>query len=299
MKTGPLWQVTLRVNREAEEAARELMERIFRQPPSVFSPEASPKTVVSVYSRRATPLSDHRRQQIQKGLQKIKDSGLNPGGSGQLSVKRLKAQDWAESWKRHFKPLAIGSTLLVQPSWSRRRPRPNQSLVVLDPGLSFGTGQHPTTEFCLHQLVACRPAGRPASLFDLGTGSGILAIAGVKLGYKPVLAVDNDPLAVQAARANAEVNRVSGQLSIRKRDITRTSGSEAFDLICANLTADLLERATDRILNHLKPGGALVVAGVLESQFPQVRRVYEQAGLKLAAHERNCEWRSGRFQFRR
>jgi ribosomal protein L11 methyltransferase len=216
-----------------------------------------------------------------------------------LTVKRLEAQDWAESWKRHFKPLEIGKHLLVQPSWSRRRPRPNQALVVLDPGLSFGTGQHPTTEFCLHQLVACRPSGRQASLLDLRTGAGILAIAGVKLGYKPVVPIDNDPVAVQTARANAAVNRVTGKLRIQKRDVTRLSGSQSFDLICANLTAELLQSAASHILGQLNPGGALVLAGILDTQFEDVRKTYEQTGLKLVASERNREWRSGRFEPRR
>ena len=142
----------------------------------------------------------------------------------------MRREDWAESWKRHFKPIEIGDALLVKPSWSKRRPRKNQAVVILDPGLSFGTGQHPTTAFCLREIVRLKLAkerGRLArefktrhhadepsalqSFLDIGTGSGILAIAAAKLGYQPVHAFDFDAEAVRIARANARANRVQAK----------------------------------------------------------------------------------------
>src|SRR5262249_3273167 len=147
-------------------------------------------------------------------------------------------EDWAESWKRHFRPVEIGSRLLLKPSWSRRRPRKNQVLLVLDPGLSFGTGQHPTTRFCLEQLVAF--ASRNRSFLDLGTGSGILVIAAKKLGYRRVTAIDSDPDAVRIARANAKRNRLEEKLRLVHQDLTRLPvGWRKHDLVCANLGYEL------------------------------------------------------------
>ncbi len=148
----------------------------------------------------------------------------------------MKREDWAESWKRHFKPIEIRvkarpsaarqsasqpPSLLVKPSWSRRRAAKNQAVVILDPGLSFGTGQHPTTAFCLHEIARCRQPGTAQSFLDIGTGSGILAIAAAKLGYAPVQAFDFDPESVRVAGDNARKNRVTGRLKLTRGDLAK------------------------------------------------------------------------------
>jgi ribosomal protein L11 methyltransferase len=158
------------------------------------------------------------RKTITAGLARLKGCGLEVG-PGNITIAKMRREDWAESWKRHFKPIEIGDAMLLKPSWSKRRPRKNQSVVVLDPGLSFGTGQHPTTAFCLHEIVRRilwrKERGRlarefktrhhgdepsaPQSFLDIGTGSGILAVAAAKLGYKPVHAFDFDGNAVEIA----------------------------------------------------------------------------------------------------
>jgi ribosomal protein L11 methyltransferase len=206
-------------------------------------------------------------------------------------------EDWAESWKRHFKPLAIGDVLLIKPSWSRRRPRPGQAVVVLDPGLSFGTGQHPTTAFCLAQLAAGHESGRKLSFLDVGTGSGILAIAAAKLGFAPVHALDNDPAAVRIAKENARLNGVAAAVQIRRADLTRLprQSPRRYDLICANLLAELLVSQAPRILARLSPGGRLVLAGILAAEFGAVRSAYERAGLRLIATQTDKEWQSAVF----
>lgn len=205
--------------------------------------------------------------------------------------------NWAEAWKKHFPPIAIGSALRVVPSWHDLLPRQNGTVVVLDPGLSFGTGQHPTTLFCLRQLVAHRQAGQSQSLLDIGTGSGILAISAAKLGYSPVRAVDIDPEAVRVARANAMRNQVQTRLSISHRGLTRLplQGAKGYDLICANLTSDLLLTESDRILNRLKHEGILVLAGILAKEFLEVQRHYAKQGLRLLASAIAEEWQSASF----
>jgi ribosomal protein L11 methyltransferase len=193
--------------------------------------------------------------------------------------------------------MAIGDTLLVKPSWSRRLPKRGQAVVVLDPGLSFGTGQHPTTRFCLEQVVACRKPGQVQSFLDIGTGSGILAIAAAKLGFRPVEGFDFDEAAVRIAQENAARNGVTGLLRLIRRDLTRSPkrSGRNYDVICANLIADLLIAERMRILNRLNAGGTLVLAGVLQSQFTAVWRAYQSSGLKLAARQAGNEWESGAF----
>jgi ribosomal protein L11 methyltransferase len=213
-------------------------------------------------------------------------------------VRTIRTRDWANSWKRHFKPLDIAGRLLVRPSWSRRRPGPGQVEVVLDPGLSFGTGQHPTTAFCLEQVVRHRPGREPRALLDVGTGSGILAIAAAKLGYAPVEAFDFDPTAVRAAAENVARNGVADRVRLRRRDLTRLprTSREQFDVVCANLLADLLVRERGRLAARVKPGGILVLAGILAREFPAVRAAYEELGFKKLAGRHINEWESAAFR---
>jgi ribosomal protein L11 methyltransferase len=191
--------------------------------------------------------------------------------------------------------------LLIKPSWSRRRPRKGQSVVVLDPGLSFGTGQHPTTGFCLRQLAARRKPAARQSFLDIGTGSGILAIAAAKLGYEPVEAFDFDAEAVRIARENAAKNQVSAGIRLRRQDVTKLPLRSAgkYSVICANLIANLLLSERGRLLARLPEDGVLVLAGILKTEFRQVQRAFESAGLRLVASRTEHEWRSGAFIWHR
>ena len=305
MKTrGPVWKVAISTTREAEDAVTELLQSRFELPVSSYTDIETGEVTVATYlskgkskRQRAGALQDAAA--LREGLRRIKSFGLNIG-SGKLSIRKLSPQDWAESWKRHFKPIEIGSVLLIKPSWSKRLPKKGQSVIVLDPGLSFGTGQHPTTSFCLQQLAAqfSRTASpSPLSFLDIGTGSGILAIAAARLGYTPVEAFDFDPDSVRIARENAKRNRVSGKVRITRADITKlpARSSRKNDLICANLISTLLLAERRRILSRLKKDGVLVLAGILKIEFSSVQKAYEQAGLRLIASRTEKEWCSGAF----
>src|SRR6185503_13217149 len=241
MKTQ-LWQVSVTTSIEAADAVAALFEDFFGRPPSVFSDAATPTATVSAYCPKLPLREAELRLRLRTALKKVRNCGLNIG-SGRIAIQRIAPENWRESWKKHFKPFEISRALLVKPTWSRRRPRTGQAVVVLDPGLSFGTGQHPTTAFCLEQLAATRASGQQPSFLDIGTGSGILAIAAAKLGYEPVEAFDVDPAAVRVARSNAIQNRVAKQVHIFKQDLILLPfrGGAKSDVICANLTSDLLE----------------------------------------------------------
>lgn len=296
MNSKRLWQVSVVTAAEAEEAVAALLERVFGQPTSVYAHLESKISVATVYSAKPAAWLRAKKREVTAGLQIIADCGLRIE-PGQISLKPVPREDWTESWKKYFKTIEIGSALLIKPSWSKRKPRPNQALVVLDPGLSFGTGQHPTTSFCLRQLVRCRKPGQPQSFLDIGSGSGILAIAAAKLGYAPVRAIDFDPTAVLIAKANARKNKVGDQVSITRTDLRRLPrvGKELYDVICANLVADLLISQAERVLNRLKANGKLILAGILAQQFASVQRTYAKMGCKLLVSHTEREWQSGVF----
>jgi len=294
-----LWKITVSTTPEAEEAISELLAGAFGQPVSSYTDAETRQTAVSVYVPKKPDWSRARRAELASGLKRIATRGLDIG-PGKIALKRIPQEDWAESWKLHFKPVVIGSALLLKPSWSRRRPRKGQAVIVLDPGLSFGTGHHPTTAFCLRQLAASRRSGKARSCLDVGTGSGILAIAAAKLGYAPVDAFDFDPQAITVARANARRNGVAARIRFWRQDLTRLPrrGGHQYFLICANLVSNLLLAERERILARLRRDGVLVVAGVLQGEFTQVQRAFAAAGLRLLASRAESEWRSGAFTWR-
>jgi ribosomal protein L11 methyltransferase len=291
-----LWKLSVATSPEAEEAVAELLAREFRQPATAYTNAQTGTTTVTVYFTEKPRFGRRKLVEISGGIRQIRACGLE-AGPGRISMARVRRENWAESWKRHFRPIEFGSVLLIKPGWSRRRPRLGQAVVVLDPGLSFGTGRHPTTAFCLQQLVTQRKPGLPHSFLDLGTGSGILAIAAAKLGYAPIHALDTDPQAVRIARANARMNQVSRRIHFAHQDLAKLPlrAPRKYSLICANLTADLLIAHRSRILARLQTGGLLAVAGTLKQEFPQVQSIYEAAGLCLVTSRSRQEWRSAAF----
>jgi ribosomal protein L11 methyltransferase len=298
MKAGPLWQLAIQTTPEAEEPVSELLAANFGQPVSSYTDLRSSTTRVEAYLS-ARPARIHA-EQIRAALAQLRRKGVSLG-SGRFTIRRLPWKNWAESWKRHFQPLEIGRKLLLKPSWSRRKPRKGSAVVILDPGLSFGTGHHPTTAFCLEQVVKFQRASQPQSFLDVGTGSGVLAIAAVRLGFRPVIGFDLDPEAIRSARANARRNRLSRHIQFYERDVAKEGGSRflrKYSMVCANLTADLLTEHRDRLLGWLEPGGLLVLAGILKKEFGRIRQHYQGSGLRLAAFRRRGEWHSGSFRFR-
>jgi ribosomal protein L11 methyltransferase len=296
----PLWKLSLTVHPEAEDAAGAALEDIFTQPPSIYSDLEKGISVLTVWQEGSAEPLRTRAPEIEAALGRITKAGLKIG-DGNIQVEKVRREDWAESWKKHFKALRIGSTLLIRPSWIKLKPVKGQAVVVLDPGLSFGTGQHATTSFCLRQLVANRPKKiqtEPRSFLDIGTGSGILAIAAAKLGYTPVDAFDFDPVAVEVARRNATANKVDSKVAFKRADLTKLpfNSRKKHDLVCANLIYDLLLEERDKILNRLAPGGVLVLAGILATQFAAVREAYAARGMKLKQEKVEKEWQSGAFQ---
>lgn len=295
LETSGLSQVSVVTSLEAEEPVAALLERLFGAATSVYSNLEKLHSVITTYSYEPSKVLREKLPALKEGLNELRAVGLNTGQEDIL-IQKVRREDWSESWKKYFKTILIGRALMIKPSWSRHEPQKGQAVVVLDPGLSFGTGQHATTSFCLKQIVALR--GRNRSLLDIGCGSGILAIAAAKLGYNPVDAFDFDPVAVRVAMKNCRTNRVHHKINLKRQDLTRLPlhSRTQYNIICANLIAPLLISERDRILNRLAPSGTIILAGILSTEFDSVRRAYESAGLKLIKSTTEREWQSGSFR---
>src|SRR5688572_27744161 len=210
VKTSGVSQISVTTSNECEEPVAALLERVLGVTPSTYSNEETRRSTITAYLRESTGKLRAHKAEIQLGLADLKEVGLDPAPA-LIEVATVRREDWAESWKKYFKLIRIGSTLVIKPSWTKIKAKPAQAVVTLDPGLSFGTGQHATTHFCLTQIVhhlrsATRKKEGPGSLLDIGCGSGILAISAAKLGYSPVNAFDFDAVAVRVAKKNCRTN---------------------------------------------------------------------------------------------
>jgi ribosomal protein L11 methyltransferase len=310
----PLWRISVLTTGEAEDAVTELLASVTGAAVASYFDLESRTSRVSVFLEPGRFSPPTARAEVAAGLERIQGFGLDTGAAT-VEIGRVKREDWSESWKRHFKPMVIrnrgagpnsaarggaaasGRSLLVKPSWSKRRRARNQAVVILDPGLSFGTGRHPTTDFCLHEILRFAEPGVARSFLDIGTGSGILAIAAAKLGYAPVAAIDFDPECLRVAGANARRNRVQHRISLARGEVARLPLRPArqFDLVCANLISTLLIAERRRIISQLKPGGTLVLAGILADEFSQVVQSYADFKLRLKFNLVANEWCSGAF----
>jgi ribosomal protein L11 methyltransferase len=214
--------------------------------------------------------------------------GLRP--IGELATRVVHDADWAEAWKAHFRVLRVGRRIVVRPTWRRHRRAPGDVVVALDPGMAFGTGLHPTTRLCLAALESLADRGGLAEgrVLDVGCGSGILAIAAVRLGAVAALGVDTDPIAVEATVANARRNRVARR--VRAREGSLPSGEGPFDVVLANLISGVLVPMAPLFAAELKPGGSLLASGIFVDREADVRAAFEAVGLSIAERSVEGEW---------
>lgn len=196
-----------------------------------------------------------------------------------VRVERVAVPDleWAEVWKARFAPRRIGNRLWVRPSWDRApAPEPYRVPLELDPGMAFGTGHHETTLLCLEWLDAYIHPEQPVDVLDYGCGSGLLAIAALKLGADRAAGLDNDPLALEATRSNASDNEVSDRLEVAGAQ-EELAHEGPFGVVIANILANTLIELADELIAATRVGGDLVLSGILSHQTQQVRAAFEPA----------------------
>ncbi|RME82282.1 MAG: 50S ribosomal protein L11 methyltransferase [Caldilineae bacterium] len=206
---------------------------------------------------------------------------------GELRVLTLREEDWAEAWKKHYHPLRVGQRLLISPTWEQPETDADDVVIWLDPGMAFGTGLHPSTRLILRLLERhLRPNDR---VLDVGTGSGILAIAALKLGATHVHATDIDPVAVETARQNLACNRVGDRCTL---EVGSVPAEGEFRIVCANILADVL---ADLLLHEdlgarVAPGGLLLLSGIIEYRRHILDLALAARGWSAIDQEREGEW---------
>lgn len=229
-------------------------------PPDPHEPLTGPARVRAYFAVEADAIGP-LRETIRDRLAWL--APLVPGLEVQLpEVAQVRNEDWAEGWKQHFPVVKIGRRLVIRPSWEDYRPAAGEVVLVLDPGMAFGTGTHGTTRLCLDALAARfeQPAP-PRRVLDVGTGSGILAMAAAALGADQVLACDIEPEACRIAAENVSNNDLQRQVTVSGEPLAELPG--AFDLILANILAEENVRLAGELVSRLHPGGTLILSGIL------------------------------------
>ncbi len=213
--------------------------------------------------------------------------GAEPGTF--LSAAEITDFGWAEKWKENFKPSRIGKRITVKPSWEPYSPSPEEVVVTIDPGQAFGTGTHETTQMCLQFLEeAFDGTPTPRRVLDVGTGTGILGIAAALLGAPLTLGIDVDPTGVEVAGENARVNGVEDRFHAATTPLSCVEGR--YDLILANVLAEILSDLKQEIADRLEPGGKLILSGIISEKGDWVAKEYEAAGFRLAGRKEEGQW---------
>jgi ribosomal protein L11 methyltransferase len=254
--------------------------------------------------------------QIKEGLKDL--SNFVSIGSGNITVSETEDKDWINNWKQYFKPFRIDDTIVIKPTWEPLTEYGDKDLVIeIDPGTSFGTGSHETTKLCIINLKKYLKPG--SIVLDAGSGSGILSIIAKKLGAKEVIGVDIDPIATDAAMENAAVNKLNavklcnsdeikkqimGQFEasdfpelsfftgniIEDRDIRENLGNARYDIVVANILADVIIPLSDVIGKNLKPGGIFISSGIINTKEEAVRKALLKNNFKIIEVSKMGDW---------
>ncbi len=208
-----------------------------------------------------------------------------------LELESLADQDWHRRWKESFEPFHLSKSVVIKPSWRQYAPAPGDKVIEIDPGMAFGTGLHASTRLAMELLEkhlgeASTP---PRSCLDVGTGTGILAIAAALFGCERVTAIDNDPEAVLAARNNIEANGLTDRIEVSATDLNELNGP--FDLILANIIHNTLVEMAPALSGLLAENGVLILAGILQGgQSGNIASIYSKHGLTREAEPGSGEW---------
>ena len=229
------------------------------------------------------------RQQVAEGLWHL--SSLGPQFVGDLQTRVVHEEDWANAWKDYYHVTHIGQRLVIRPSWREYIPKNDEVVLELDPGMAFGTGLHPTTRMCLEQLE--QRVRSNMRVLDVGTGSGILALAAAKLGATSVYCIDNSSVAVESAVANTEMNHMSDRVNVilgvlDEDEATRLAGQ--YDLVLANIIARVIGSIASNLARVLAPGGILITSGIIEDRRHEAEQPLLATDLKLIDQVMIDDW---------
>jgi ribosomal protein L11 methyltransferase len=210
-------------------------------------------------------------------------------GTGKLTVETRNEEDWANAWKAHYKPVRVGTRVVVRPPWQGYDPEGDDVVVLLDPGMAFGTGTHPTTQIALRLLETLEVANR--TVFDVGTGSGIIAIAAAKLGASKADGVDIDTVSVRQAQTNIDLNAARPRVSIWQSAMEPSDDPlPTYDIVVANIIARVLVEISEQIVASVGDSGTLVLSGIIDSKEESVVERYRALGFERTDRLQMEDW---------
>jgi ribosomal protein L11 methyltransferase len=287
--TGKEWlEISVRVDGEAAEAVSELFNRYGRGGAVVEHRVAgglgAHDDVDEMRVKAYIPAEDRAlKQRIEEALWHL--GQLYPIPAPEFTV--LGEADWAEAWKAHYGVLHVGQHTAIVPAWQSYDPAPGEVVIVLDPGMAFGTGTHPTTRLCLEALEELIVPGM--RVLDLGTGSGVLSIAAAKHGAASVCAVDIDPIAVASARENVAANGVAGVICVERGSLEQARAT--YDLVLVNILYSVILDLLDRgLADVLRPGGIVVASGIIDDQEADIVDAFVARGIDVTGRRRERDW---------
>jgi ribosomal protein L11 methyltransferase len=240
--------------------------------------------------------------QLEQSIEKLKDYGIDPGKAN-IELKEVDEEDWANAWKQYFKPIRISERIVIKPTWEAYDAHHQDLIIELDPGMAFGTGTHPTTALCLRTLEKVIQGNE--DVIDVGTGSGVLAIAAAKLGAKHVLALDLDPVSVSSALENTRINALDNQITVRQSDLLQVLRSAEVTgsgpdnelgvsipvrVVVANILAEIILKFIDDVYRILQPGGLYVASGIIKSKEMEVHNALQSAGFTIVEKSGEQDW---------
>lgn len=229
------------------------------------------------------------RRRVAEGLWHL--ASLGEHFVGDLQTRIVNEEDWANAWKDYFHVTHIGQRLVIRPSWREYTPEDHEVVLELDPGMAFGTGLHPTSRLCLEQLEQRTKAGM--RVLDVGTGSGILALAAAKLGAASVYCIDNSSVAVESASANASINGLSDRIMVVSGTLDRAEAARLagqFDMVLVNILAHVIGGMAPELAQVLAPGGLLITSGIIEARRSEAEQPLLAAGLQLVDQAMIDDW---------
>ena len=222
---------------------------------------------------------------VNERLTELKEMGLDLG-EAKVEHEKMHEEDWANTWKQYYKPSKVGEKIVVKPIWEEYEAKEGELVVDLDPGMAFGTGTHETTRMCIQALE--RYVKEESTVFDVGCGSGILAIAAAKLGAKLAVGVDLDPVAVESSIENVGYNKLNN-IEILHGNLVEVIDGKA-DIVVANILAEIICILTDDVKRVLKDGGVFITSGIIHDRVDMVCEKLEATGFEVIEKNRDGEW---------
>ncbi len=246
-------------------------------------PEESDTAAVIGYFASDERLAE-RKERLEEDLRALLE--FFPGLVIRLKEGNVREEDWATAWKTYFKPVKVGDRIVIKPTWEDYAGNEAELIIQLDPGMAFGTGTHPTTSLCIRALERSVSPGR--LVYDIGTGSGVLAIAAALLGAQ-VKAVDLDPVAVKVAKENTELNGLIDRIEVKLGDLAQVLAGPA-DLVVANIIADVIIILAEDLERVLKPGGICLASGIISGRRQDVEQALQAKGLTVERVDEQDGW---------